>query len=150
MGFRSAALLYAQPVLPFRYVFPDAEINPYWTLDDKYKELRKQAEKFSYRKAVANTKRKNLDNCTDEVEDLFRKIFRVDQEKRITFSEIRQHPVFAAFFPKPSPESKILYQTKFKSSFLAKGKMKNKLQEKASELAKERLGIPSSICIEEG
>lgn len=73
-----------------------------------------------------------MDNCTDEVEDLFRKIFRIDQEKRITFSEIRQHPVFAPFFPKPSPESKILYNTKFKSSFLSKGKIKNRLQEKAN------------------
>ena len=48
--------------------------------------MRKQAENFSYRKAVANTKKKNLENCTEEVEDLFRKIFRIDQEKRITFS----------------------------------------------------------------
>lgn len=103
MGIWCLAILHAQSYLSLRYPISHKDINPYWTLDDKYKELRKQAEKFSYRKAVANTKRKNLENCTDEVEDLFRKIFRIDQEKRITFSEIRQHPVFAAYFPKPSP-----------------------------------------------
>jgi serine/threonine protein kinase len=40
-----------------------------------------------------------MENCTPEVEDLFRKMFEVDPIKRITFSEIRQHPVFAKHFP---------------------------------------------------
>jgi hypothetical protein len=71
---------------------------------------------------VANTQKKVLSNCTDEIEDLFRKIFRLDQEKRITFSEIEQHPVFIKNFPKPSPKPLILYRTKFKSAFLTKGK----------------------------
>lgn len=71
---------------PFGTASIDTEINPYWTLAEKCKELTKQAEQFSYRKAVANTRKKNLANCTDEVEDLFRKIFRIDQQKRITFS----------------------------------------------------------------
>ena len=86
MGLRSAVILHAQPHLPLRYTSPHPEINPYWSLEDKCRELRKQAENFSYRKAVANTKKKNLENCTEEVEDLFRKIFRIDQETRITFS----------------------------------------------------------------
>jgi serine/threonine protein kinase len=100
---------------------------------------------------VANTRKKVLSNCTDEVEDLFRKIFRLDQEKRITFSEIRQHPVFIKNFPKSSPESLILYKTKFKSAFLTKGKghqmeSNKKLNLKVGEL-KERLSIPSTICM---
>jgi len=44
----------------------------------KYKELSKQAEFFSYKKAVAATSRKIVDNCTEAMEDLFNKIFNIN------------------------------------------------------------------------
>lgn len=93
-----------------------------------------------------------MDNCTEEVEDLFKKMFRIDKEKRINFSEIRLHPVFTKYFPKASMESQILYGQKFKSSLQKKGKLTNKLKSKAEEIAKEReekLSVPSVICIQD-
>lgn len=71
------------------------------------------AEKFSYKLAVNNTRKKIVENCTPDMEDLFKKIFTIDRVKRINFAEVRQHPVFAKHFPKPSPESVILYHNKF-------------------------------------
>jgi len=40
-----------------------------------------------------------MENCTPELEDLFKRMFEIDGSKRITFSEIRKHPVFALHFP---------------------------------------------------
>ena len=60
-------------------------------MEEKAKELKKQATDFSYRKAVMKTKKKIEENCTEEVEDLFKKMFSVYTNKRITFAEIRQH-----------------------------------------------------------
>lgn len=51
----------------------------------KYKELSKQAQQFSYKKAVKATSRKIEQNCTEHMEDLFKKIFTIDYEKRINF-----------------------------------------------------------------
>lgn len=51
------------------------------------------------------------------MEDLFKKIFNENTQKRITFSEIRQHPVFGKYFPKASV---ILYRNKFESVRLTK------------------------------
>jgi hypothetical protein len=33
-------------------------------------------------------------NCTPELEDLFKKMFDLNAEKRINFADIRAHPVF--------------------------------------------------------
>ena len=57
-------------------------------------------------------------NCTNEVEDLFSKMFEVDPDKRITFSEIREHSLFSKHFPMVTPASKILYANKFKSKIV--------------------------------
>jgi serine/threonine protein kinase len=59
----------------------------------------KAATNFSYKKAVQKTLKQKLENCTPEVEDLFKRIFEVDNRKRITFSDIRKHPIFAHHFP---------------------------------------------------
>lgn len=57
------------------------------------------AEKFVYSHAVQNTQKKRKENCTPEIDDLFRRMFDTDPERRITFSDIRRHPVFARHFP---------------------------------------------------
>lgn len=44
-----------------------------------------------------------MQNCTDELEDLFLKIFTVDKTKRITFQEMRTHPAFLGFFTQLTP-----------------------------------------------
>lgn len=54
-----------------------------------------------------------LDNCTPELEDLFKRIFDLDPKRRITFAQIREHPVFAAHFPIIDNSSKILYGQNF-------------------------------------
>ena len=38
-------------------------------------------------------------NCTDEVQDLFKKMFDPNGQDRITFAKIRQHPLFVKHFP---------------------------------------------------
>jgi hypothetical protein len=48
-----------------------------------YQELCRQAQNFSYRKAVASTTKKITKNCTDDVENLFRRVFEIDPKKRI-------------------------------------------------------------------
>lgn len=51
--------------------------NPYWSVEEKAKELTKQATNFSYRKSVMKTRRKLEENNTDDLEDLFNKMFRL-------------------------------------------------------------------------
>lgn len=51
-----------------------------------------------------------MDNCTEEVNDLFKKIFNPDGTKRITFVEIREHPLFKEYFPVIESQSRILYK----------------------------------------
>jgi len=41
------------------------EINPYWTLDAKYNKLCEYVKDFSYKKAVVNTRKKCMENCTE-------------------------------------------------------------------------------------
>lgn len=148
MGLCSPILLHAQHVLPLRYASLDSEINPYWSLEDKYKELSEKAKDFSYRKAVMSSRKKIEINCTGEMEDLFRKMFAVNIDKRITFAEIRQHPVFRDCFPNPSAESKILYNNKFTSGRQKKGLrgVENKLGQKLNEI---QHGLLSSVVDEE-
>lgn len=130
MGLRSSLFLYAQHELSLLYSQSDVELNPYWSLEEKFKELTKMAENFSYKKAVNNSKKQVKENCTDAIEDLFKKIFTINPIKRINFHEIRQHPVFCKYFPKPSAESVILYTSKFQSKRLSQKSLngfKNKL-----------------------
>ena len=64
-----------------------------------------------------------MDNCTEEVIDLFKKMFDPNPDKRITFSQIRQHSVFSKHFPDGAGNSKFLYDNKLKKfkSNIAKG-----------------------------
>ena len=75
----------------------------------------RQAKNFSYTKSVEKSKKKIMDNCTPQVEDLFAKIFTIDAEERINFADIRSHPVFSKYFPEVSTQSKILYKGKNKN-----------------------------------
>jgi serine/threonine protein kinase len=59
-------------------------------------------------------------NCTADVEDLFKKMFDLDPENRINFSDIRKHPVFAKHFPIVAESSKILYSKRFQPSKIIK------------------------------
>ena len=51
-----------------------------------------------------------MENCHPQVDDLFSKIFTPDKKGRITFLEIRTHPLFAEHFPELSYRSTILYK----------------------------------------
>lgn len=82
----------------------------------------KAATDFSYRKFVEGSKKKLVQNCTADVEDLFKKIFNTNGDERITFAKIREHPLFLKYFPVIEEASKILYGKKFQSKILAKGK----------------------------
>ena len=84
--------------------------------------MRKIAKNFVYSNAVMATRKKRTENCTPEVEDLFKRMFEIDPEKRITFSEIRKHPVFAKHFSVVNEASKILYGNRFQPSKIIKGK----------------------------
>lgn len=120
-------------------------------MEEKHKVLAEQGREFSYRNKVVKTPKCKEVNCSDQMEDLFRKIFRVDIDKRINFAEIRQHPVFKSRFPAPSEASVILYRTKFKSSFMGKrgkngngvAEIKNRLTEKAKQI------VPSVLCVDD-
>ncbi len=69
-----------------------------------------------------------MQNCTHEVEDLLKKIFNPNGDDRITFAKIREHPLFAKYFPVADKASKILYGKKFQSKIVKKAKelMKSK------------------------
>lgn len=88
--------------------------NPLWPPSRKEAELRKQAADFSYAAAVKKSKRKLMVNCTAEMESLFRQIFELEPEKRISFVGIREHPVFLKHFPEVAASSIILYSKKYK------------------------------------
>lgn len=74
------------------------------------------AQNFSYKKAVMKTHKMLKENCTPEMEDLFERIFAVDPDKRISFYEIRTHPIFSKHFPVIEERSKILYKQPFDNS----------------------------------
>jgi hypothetical protein len=52
-------------------------------------ELRKMADNFVYSHVVQATRKRKIENCTPDVEDLFKRMFATDPKKRITFFEIR-------------------------------------------------------------
>ena len=90
-----------------------AELNPHWEPERKEVELKKMAAKFVFSNAVKATKKRRTENCSPEMDDLFSRIFNSDGDDRITFAEIRTHPVFVKHFPVVAEASKILYRTKF-------------------------------------
>ena len=56
--------------------------------------------------------------------DLFGKIFTANPNKRITFSQIREHPIFRMHFPEGAGKSTTLYNNKVKQfkSTIGKGR----------------------------
>lgn len=97
---------------PFSKLPPNPEISTRAEPDEKQRELTKQATNFSYKDRVAGSKKRLMDNCNPDVEDLFAKIFDPNAARRINFVEIREHPVFREYFPVISGESRILYKSK--------------------------------------
>lgn len=49
----------------------------------------KQVNGFSYTESVQKTKKKKMENCIPEVEDLFKRIFIGNPRQRISFLQIR-------------------------------------------------------------
>lgn len=58
------------------------------------------------------------------MDDLFKRMFDLDPDNRITFSDIRRHPIFAKHFPVVAEASKILYSQKYQPSAIIKKSMK--------------------------
>jgi hypothetical protein len=145
VGLRCALLLHAQHGVPLQYFPPHAELNPHWAPERKEVELKKLADNYSYSKAVAQTKKQMTVNCTPELEDLFKKIFDLEPDGRITFSDIRRHPVFAKHFPVVAEASKILYSKKFQPSKIIKKSFINKLPSKKSEDEEDNIRGTMSI-----
>ena len=77
----SEALLYNKQYATAYYLL--AELSEDMEFEEE--DLIEQARNFSYKKFVENTKLKNMDNCTRDMENLFEKIFEVDPAKRIKF-----------------------------------------------------------------
>lgn len=93
------------------------ELNPHLaeSMNLQYEDLVKQAKDFSYSAFVSRSKFKLMENCTSEVENLFSQMFEISPNERITFSEIRLHPVFRKFFPDQiNEQSQIMYKNKVK------------------------------------
>ena len=61
----------------------------------KFEVLRRESRHFSYKEAVQKTPQHITANCTPEMEDLFKRIFDVETSQRITFEQLKNHPVFA-------------------------------------------------------
>ena len=97
---------------------PPFRINTYLPQKKKCSQLKKLAENFDFEISVKRTKKKKMENCTPEMKDLFKRIFNLDVNKRITFTEIRQHPVFAKHFSIISQDSLLLYKKKYVPSKL--------------------------------
>ena len=57
-------------------------------------------------------------------------MFDLDPDNRITFSDIRRHPVFAKHFPVVAEASRILYSKKFQPSKIIKKEPAKKAAEK--------------------
>jgi len=85
VGIRSSILLYVELGISLQYALPYQELNPYLPPEKKERELTKLAAKFSYAAAVKKTRRKKIENCSSDMEDLFSRIFDIDPNKRITF-----------------------------------------------------------------
>jgi hypothetical protein len=60
-------------------------------------------------------------------------MFELDPDRRITFSDIRKHPVFVKHFPIVHEASKILYSKKFQPSKIIKKETKKVPEKKIDE-----------------
>ena len=90
------------------------ESSPHLEFQVQGQNLLDASKNFSYKDRVKKTKKKIEDNCTPEMEDLFAKIFEHDQNQRINFIQIREHPVFSKHFQIIEEKSRHLYKKKFK------------------------------------
>lgn len=79
---------------------------------------------------MKQSKKALTQNCNPDIEDLFKKMFELDPDRRITFSDIRKHPVFIKHFPIVHEASKILYSKKFQPSKIIKKEAGKKVPEK--------------------
>jgi hypothetical protein len=119
------------------------------SLELQHDELCKQAKNFSYAKAVSRSKYNFKENCTKDVEELFSRMFEVDQDKRITFSEIRLHAIFKEYFPEEIDErSKIMYVSKNKMKVKEVGKVG--VQESKESPENENVSLRQSMALEIG
>lgn len=75
MGIRSSYVLYAQYGVSFSYYNFYIGLNPHLQIEQKREELIKQSSVFSYAEAVKRSKKKVMENCTPETEDLFKRLF---------------------------------------------------------------------------
>ena len=78
------------------------------------------------------------------MDDLFSQIFNTDIDNRITFSDIRRHPIFAKHFPVVAEASKILYGKKFQSKIVKKPAQK-KFGDKKKEEEEDDIRTPSCM-----
>lgn len=72
-------------------------------------------------------------------------MFDLDPDNRITFSDIRKHPVFVKHFPVVAEASKILYSKKFQPSKIIKKSFINKLGSKKSEDEEDNIRATISV-----
>jgi hypothetical protein len=72
-------------------------------------------------------------------------MFDLDPDNRITFSDIRRHPVFAKHFPVVSEASKILYSKKFQPSKIVKKSFINKFTSKKSDEKEDNIRGTMSV-----
>ena len=114
------------------------ESNPHLSIEKKRIELLKQSDGFSYKAAVEKSKKKLVQNCTPELEDLFARIFTKEPEDRINWVQIREHALFKKHFPVIAEASKILYSKKkadrfqefvIRQSSIMKPPVKKKIEE---------------------
>ena len=88
MGSWSAAILYVVRIIPFqRYLIS-------YSGHDMRADIQKKCS--PYFNIHANISKKDkLRDVTPELEDFFKQIFIIDSKRRITFSNIVKHPLFA-------------------------------------------------------
>ncbi len=72
--------------LPFSTIIINSEISPHFQFQKKRLDLIKQTTNFSYQETVEKSKKKFMNNCNKDVEDLFYRMFDPNPKKRITFS----------------------------------------------------------------
>jgi hypothetical protein len=72
-------------------------------------------------------------------------MFDLDPDNRITFSDIRRHPVFAKHFPVVAEASRILYSSKFQPSKIVLKEGKKKQQ--TTNLVDEEENIRTTMSV---
>lgn len=71
---------------------------------------------FSYVENVKKSARKLIGNCNEHTESLFLRIFEFDPNKRISFHELKSHPLLEMHFKQDQDyqDSLMLYNKAFK------------------------------------